>query len=68
MVELSIDMAWNSKSLPTPSRFDMATNAAQTLFQQTFGDEFDWVFFQNPCATTSATDSFGKSTGSSGCQ
>jgi len=42
--------------------------AAQNLFRRTFGNEFDWMFFKNPCARTSATDSNGNTTGWSGCQ
>jgi hypothetical protein len=56
------------EAIPSPSRFNNATNASQALFHRTFGDEFDWAFFKNPCARTSATDSQGNSTGWSGCQ
>jgi hypothetical protein len=36
------------------------------LFHRTFGDKFDWVFSENPCARTGAIDS--QETGWSGCQ
>ena len=50
------------------ARQNDATNASRSLFQRTFGNEFDWVFFKNPCARTEAYDSQGNSTGWSGCQ
>jgi hypothetical protein len=53
---------------PSPSRRNAATDAAQSLFHRTFGNEFDWVFFKNPCARTAAVDSQGNGTGWSGCQ
>jgi RHS repeat-associated protein len=55
--------AWRS-----PNDTKNTDNAARSLFQRTFGDEFDWVFFKNPCAQTEASDSQGNSTGWSGCQ
>lgn len=55
--------AWRS-----PDDIRNTDNAARSLFQRTFGDEFDWVFFKNPCARTEASDSQGNSTGWSGCQ
>lgn len=55
--------AWRS-----PNDTKNTDNAARSLFQRTFGNEFDWVFFKNPCAQTEASDSQGNSTGWSGCQ
>jgi RHS repeat-associated protein len=55
--------AWRS-----PSQVQSSDNAARSLFLTTFGREFDWVFFKNPCARTSASDDQGNSTGWSGCQ
>jgi hypothetical protein len=45
-----------------------ADNAARSLFQRTFGHEFDWMLQKEPCFSTSASDNHGNSTGSSGCQ
>lgn len=55
--------AWRSSSQAQSS-----DAAARSLFFTTFGSSFDWVFFKNPCAQTSASDSQGNSTGVSGCQ
>jgi len=56
------------EAFPSPSRLIMATDAAQALFQRTFGRNQNWVFFMSPCARTSAVDSLGNSVGWSGCQ
>jgi RHS repeat-associated protein len=53
---------------PTPSRRNAANDAAQALLLRTFGNQFAWVFFKNPCARTAAVDSQGNGTGWSGCQ
>jgi RHS repeat-associated protein len=58
---------WREK-WPSNDQWTAGKNASRALFHRTFGDEFDWVFFKNPCARTSATDSQGNSTGWSGCQ
>jgi hypothetical protein len=52
----------------TPTQVQASDSAARSLFQRTFGNEFDWVFFKNPCARTGAIDSQGNWTGWSGCQ
>jgi len=50
------------------SQVRSSDSAAQSLFQRTFVNSFDWVFFKNPCARTSGSYSQGNSTGWSGCQ
>jgi RHS repeat-associated protein len=53
---------------PSKDQWSPAQNASRALFQRTFGDEFDWMFFKEPCARTGAVDSQENWTGWSGCQ
>ena len=59
--------ATNARSLAVANQFGRAGLTSSFATHSTNGI-LDWIFSKPPCATTSASDDHGNSTGTSGCQ